>query len=82
MIKHAQGKKINLTMWKCNFEQGITRNYKALQMKGQEAMAKRRRRGIEGQCKGVEGRQWGVKVRLGVLKGGMEGSTGRRASVK
>ena len=40
MIKHAQGEKINLTMWKCNFEQGITRNYKALQMKGQEAMGR------------------------------------------
>ena len=31
---------------------------------------------------GVEGRQRGDKVRLGVLKGGMEGSTGRRGSVK
>ena len=38
MIKHAQGEKINLTMWKCNFEQGITRNYKALQMKRREAL--------------------------------------------
>ena len=41
MIKHAQGDKINLTVWKCNFEQGLTRNYKALQVKGQEAMERR-----------------------------------------
>ena len=41
MIKHAQGEKINLTMSKCNFELGITGNYKALQMKGQEAMGRR-----------------------------------------
>ena len=23
MIKHSQGEKINLTLWKCNFEQGL-----------------------------------------------------------
>ena len=59
----------------------ITRHYK---LRGGRHWrgAKRRRRGIEGHCKGVEGLQLGVKVRLGVLKVGMEGSTGRRGSVK
>ena len=41
-----------------------------------------RRRGIEGQCKGIEGIQRGIRVRLGVLKADMEDSTGRRGSVK
>ena len=41
MIKHAQGEKINLPLWKCNLEQGIRKNYKALQVEGQEALERR-----------------------------------------
>ena len=31
MVKHAQGEKINLTLWICHFKLGITRNYKKQQ---------------------------------------------------
>ena len=80
MIKHTQGEKRSNQHCEnviLNKElQGITSkraggNGEALKFDGEA---------LKGN--GVEGRQRGVKVRLGVLKGCMEGSTGRRGSVK
>ena len=68
-------KKSDVIFKKCHFQRGITRNNKC---RG----AKRRWKGVNGQCKGDEWWRIGVQVWLGVLKGGGEALKSDEEAVK
>ena len=72
MIKHAQGE--------FNFKQGITS--KRAGGNGEAIKGDEEALNLKGNIKALKDDKGGIKVRMGVLKGGMEGSTGRRGSGK